>query len=171
MKKLISLALVLVLTISLIACGGNSDPPSNNPGNTSNPSTPPASSPSSDPGNSQTETPSSNNSGPEMDWPNTWPGEVPELDGTVYLVSDDGIDTPAGISVFIYVESADVVTAYIDKLESEGIKKTGGTGDFDIGVVAWTFESDDYVMHINYKEKDQKCTVDISTSDEYRISQ
>jgi hypothetical protein len=127
------------------------------------------SSPSSDPGNSQAETPSSGNTDIGMAWPDTWPGEVPKIDGRIYLVSDDSIDTPTGVTVFLYVENADAVKAYIEKLESAGIKKTGGTGDFDIGVVAWTFESDDYVMHINYKESDQKCLIDISTSDEYRI--
>ena len=172
MKKLIALTLALVLALSLAACtitkndnsGGNSNPPSSNPGNTNSPSTPPASSPSSDPAPSQTETPSSGSTDKGMDWPDTWPGEVPEIDGNVYLVSDDGIDTPTGITVYLYVENADAVKAYIEKLEEQGIKKTEGTGDFDIGSVLWTFESDDYIMHINYSEKNRKCLIDISTS-------
>ena len=162
MKIIITSALALVLALSLAACGGN---------NTTSPSGNLVSNLPFDTGSSQTESTVGGASDNGTEWPETWPGDILQINGTVYLISDDGIDTPTGITVYLYVENVDIVKLYIEKLETQGIKKTGGTGDFDIGSVSWTLENDDYVMHINYKEKDQKCSVDISTSDDYRIAQ
>ena len=140
MKKAITLALVLVLALSLLtACGSNNDngggstttPPAN-----SNNTTPPASQGGND------TTPSGNGGDSELvnEWPKTIydPYNIPAYtDGTIVCVDESPFRTPSaealvdGSAVCIADASFSKVIEYINALSSAGLCDNTSTFDAD----------------------------------------
>ena len=121
MKKLVALALVMVLALSLLtACGGNSNTPSggdNTPsGNNSTPG-----------GNESTPGGNNNNGGDSaIGYPDEWKSEIPKMNGTVTFKTSLTKDS---LKVFVDVKNEDVINAYIDTLISAGYEKTNEVKD------------------------------------------
>ena len=120
MKKLIMLALALVLVFSLAACGESTDK-DNSGGNSTNP-------PASQGG---TETPSGNNGG-EIDLSKYTPVDVPDWDIVEdWMVPEFGVITKASEMLKDYMYSLTVagtttanVESYTNKLIENGMTKT-----------------------------------------------
>jgi len=113
MKKIVILALALVLALSLVACGGNND--NNNSTGGNNSTTPPTS-------QSGNDTTPSNNGGDEKGYPAGWPNEVPKMDGNVIDGSIHDSDGNISGTATLDGVSKNNVDDYISTLKSNGFK-------------------------------------------------
>jgi hypothetical protein len=135
MKKIIALALTLVLALYLTACGGGSSNSGNNGGNST---TPPANSTSS--GDNGASSPANDNGGASVNeyaWPdNKWTQYMPKPAGA--LSDDPTEDVPGSASStcwFTVFGGRDDAKAYVEQLIADGYTEdpdpTGSVGETD----------------------------------------
>ena len=149
MKKILAIALVAVLALSLLtACGGND----NGGGNSTNP--PNNSTPSGNGGNNSTPTPGGNDNsgGSAENYPDYWNDEIPKMNGKVTF----DIQSGNGATITLNAKNEDVINAYIDSLISDGYEKTSDTKNNNRVVI---LENGTWAISISYGN-DLKVTLD-----------
>ena len=142
MKKILAIALVMVLALSLLtACGGND----NGGGNSTNP-------PASNGGNDTTPSNNGGNNnggGSPIDYPDYWNDDVPKMNGKVTFSMELGENN---LSLFIDVKNKSVIDDYIKSLESDGYEKHIDKSDETHRDVA--LKNGTWNIHINYNHAD-----------------
>ena len=127
MKKMMALALALMLVLTLAACGGKDAPKSS--GSAGSGDTPPASAQQEpatpDPGTTQTK---------EKEWPdNEWTNLVPQpADATIYLTSE--LSDTDGYDIRLQDWTLEAAEAYIEEVKEAGfnLQSDWGTMDFNL---------------------------------------
>ena len=175
-EKIIAIALVMVLAISMLAaCGGNNTPsgggntskpsssstPSGNSSNNSTPggnssTSPPATSsaPSGNGGDNSTSEGKDNSGGEAIGYPSYWNDDIPKINGTVTFDSNKVANT---VEVWVEVKNDDVVLAYIDSLKSKGYDLYNDNEDKIIRLFA--LKNDKWDISISYDFEDMRAAL------------
>ena len=146
MKKILAIALVAVLMLSLLtACSGGNDTPSgggNNNGGNSTPS-------GNNGGNNSTPSGNNNSGGSAENYPDYWNDEIPKMNGKVTYSMELGENN---LSLFIDVKDKGVIDDYIKALENDGYEKHIDKSDDTHRDVA--LKNGKWNVHINYNHAD-----------------
>ena len=143
MKKILAIAFVMILALSLLtACGGdsNSDGGENNNGGGNN-------TPSGNNSGGDNSNPGGNNNsgGSAENYPDYWNDDVPKLNGKVTFSMELGANN---LSLFIDVKNKSVIDDYIKSLERDGYEKHIDKSDDTHRDVA--LKNGTWNIHINY---------------------
>ena len=120
MKKILAIALVAVLALSLLAACGGKDNGNNNGGKDTTNTT------ASNGGKDTTSAPDNNNNnnggdgGSPINYPDYWNDEIPKLNGTVTFNLQLGENN---VSTLIDVKNKGVIDAYVEALINNGYEK------------------------------------------------
>lgn len=93
----------------------------------------------------------------QVKWPDTWPSELPQLDGKLIVV-EGSVGTPDGIYAFLTVQAVDDAKAYANEFVSLGYKKM--EYNFDGGYFA-ELSGNGYKITITYTDSDKQCIVQV----------
>lgn len=98
--------------------------------------------------------------GGNLSWPKSWPGEVPKLDGKLTGSVDNSSDSNGGgFWLTLEVKDSKAVTDYVEKLTSQGFKKTTESTDND-SYLAW-LANDKYNITVSV-DSDNKATLSLT---------
>lgn len=86
--------------------------------------------------------------GGKIDWPSSWPSDLPKMDGTITIVSDTDLSKGGGIQIGLKVTGVDVVRKYGEQFAAMGYKKVFENNQNDTYSAA--FASSKYTIDISF---------------------
>ena len=155
MKKILAIALVLVLALSfLTACGGDDTSGGGNTPSGNSSTTPPTSQGGND-------TTPSNNGGDEKGYPAGWPNEVPKMDGNVIDGSIHDSDGNISGTATLDGVSKNNVDDYINTLKSNGFKIDSEQDMANLGMFLYQLSKEKCTVNLTYTTDDNQVIISL----------